>query len=209
MAEARATVPDFAAEIEVEMDAAMALRRELSDTTAGPVPSFNDLIVKACALTLREQPRVNSSYRDGTLIAHDRVNVGVAVAGDDTLHVPVVTDADRKPVAEIAAESRALATRARSGDITPPELANGTFTVSNLGMLGVTAFSAVVNPPQAAILAVGALRRVPVVRGDALEIGHLMTLRMSCDHRVVYGADAARFLARVRERLEHPLQLLI
>ncbi|MBV9338033.1 MAG: 2-oxo acid dehydrogenase subunit E2 [Solirubrobacterales bacterium] len=210
MAESRATVPDIAVEIDVDADALVELRRELRERLSeGPVPSYNDFVVKACGLALREHSRVNGSYHDGHLEHYSRVNVGIAVAADEALLVPVVEDADMKSVGAIARESRALAERARTGALTPPELSGGTFTVSNLGMFGVTRFSAVINMPQSAILAVGALRREPVVRGDEVRPGHVMSLTLCADHRTIYGADAARFLSDVRAHLEEPLRLLV
>ncbi len=166
------------------------------------------MVVKACALALREHPRANSSYRDGRLQLHARVNVGVAVATDSdepaggALIVPTVFDADLKSLGEIAREARALATRVRDGSITPPELGGGTFTVSNLGMFGVSDFTAIINPPQAAILSVGSVQPRPVVRDGEIVARQQMTVTLACDHRVLYGAAAARFLARVRELLE-------
>jgi pyruvate dehydrogenase E2 component (dihydrolipoyllysine-residue acetyltransferase) len=135
------------------------------------------------------------------------VNVGVAVAAPDALVVPTVFDADRKSLREIARETRALAERVRAGTVTPPELSGGTFTVSNLGMYGVTDFTAVINPPQAAILAVGALAPRPVVHDGTLVARHTMGVTLACDHRILYGADAAEFLARIRALLEQPLAL--
>jgi pyruvate dehydrogenase E2 component (dihydrolipoamide acetyltransferase) len=209
MAESKATVPDFQVATDVDMDACIALRGQLKAAAAEgqPVPSFNDMVVKACALALREHPRANGSYKDGKFELHSRVNVGVAVAGDDALVVPTVFDADTKSLGEIARTTRELAGRVRENAIRPPELAGGTFTVSNLGMFGVTHFTAVVNPPQAAILAVGAIVAKPVVRDGEIVPGNVMTITLSCDHRILYGADAAKFLARVRELLEQPLQL--
>ncbi len=173
------------------------------------VPSFNDMVVKACALALREFPRANGAYRDGAVEEYSRVNVGVAVAAQDALVVPTVFDADAKGLRQIADETRALAARVREGTITPPELSGGTFTVSNLGMFGVTSFSAVINPPQAAILAVGAIREVPVVRDGEVVAGNQMSVTLACDHRILYGADGARFLAKVRDLLEEPVFLAL
>jgi pyruvate dehydrogenase E2 component (dihydrolipoamide acetyltransferase) len=211
MAEAKATVPEFTLEAEIDMDAAVGAREELK-TMAGEdavVPSYNDMIVKACALALREFPRANGAYRDGHWELYSRVNVGVAVAGQDSLVVPVVFDADSKALGEIARETRALSARVRDGSITPPELSGGTFTVSNLGMYGISNFTAVINPPQAAILAVGALVERPVVRDGAVVPGHVMPVTLACDHRILYGAEAAEFLSRVRELLEHPAALAL
>jgi pyruvate dehydrogenase E2 component (dihydrolipoamide acetyltransferase) len=206
MAESKATVPEFTLRSEIDMEACVQLRAELK-ALGGEVPSYNDMVVKAGALALREFPRANGSYRDGRFELHSRVNVGVAVAAPDALVVPTVFDADRKSLREIARETRALAERVRAGTVTPPELSGGTFTVSNLGMYGVTDFTAVINPPQAAILAVGALAPRPVVRDGGLVARHTMGVTLACDHRILYGADAAEFLARIRALLEQPLAL--
>ncbi len=209
MAQSRATVPDIELRREVDMGEAVALRerlRELSDEA----PSHNDLIVKAVALALREFPRVNGAYRAGQFETYTRVNVGIAVAGEDMLVVPTIFDADTKSLGEIGRTARALARRVRDGSIAPGDVAGGTFTVSNLGMYGVDSFSAVINPPQAAILAVGSLRRRPVVdESGAVVARATVVLTLACDHRIVYGVDGARFLARVSELLERPLSLLM
>jgi pyruvate dehydrogenase E2 component (dihydrolipoamide acetyltransferase) len=207
MAESRATIPDFTLRSEIDMQACVELRFELK-ALGGEVPSYNDMVVKACALALREFPRANGSYRDERFELHGRVNVGVAVATPGALVVPTVFDADRRSLREIAQETRALAERVRAGSVTPPELAGGTFTVSNLGMYGVSDFTAVINPPQAAILAVGQLAERAVARDGALTARHTMAVTLSCDHRILYGADAAQFLARVRALLEQPLALM-
>jgi pyruvate dehydrogenase E2 component (dihydrolipoamide acetyltransferase) len=165
------------------------------------------MVVKACALALREFPRANGSYKDGRFELHARVNVGVAVAGDDALVVPTVFDADTKSLGEIARATRALAAAGRDGSVRPPDLSGGTFTVSNLGMYGVRAFTSIVNMPQAAILSVGAMEPRAVVRDGAIVARHTMTLTLAIDHRILYGADAAQFLGRVRELLEQPLRL--
>jgi pyruvate dehydrogenase E2 component (dihydrolipoamide acetyltransferase) len=208
MAESRATIPDFSLEVEIDMDACVALRAELAPH-ADPVPSINDMVLKACALALLAHPRVNGSYRDGGFELHDEVNVGFAVAARDALLVPVIRDAGVKRLTDIARETRALAAKAREGAIAPPELSGATFTVSNLGMFGITRFTAVINPPQAAILAVGAVQERAVVRDGALTIGHTMSATLASDHRILYGADAAAFLAEVRERLQSPIGLLV
>ncbi len=211
MAEAKATIPEFTLQSEIDMEAAVAFRgqlKALAERQERPVPSFNDMIVKACALALREHPRANGSYKDGRFELHPRVNVGVAVAAADALLVPVVRDADTRSLWEIAAESRRLALAARDGTITPPELAGGTFSVSNLGMFGIDAFTAVINPPQAAILAVGSLAQRAVVRDGQLVARHTMMVTLTCDHRILYGADAAEFLGAIREALQQPLALM-
>ena len=209
MAESRATVPAFTLRATIDMSACVALRAGLKATGAPVLPSFNDLVVKAAAIALAEHPKANGAYKDARFERYSRVNVGVAVAADGTLVVPTVFDADRKGLAQIASETRALAERVRSGEITPPELSGGTFTVSNLGMFGVRSFEAVINPPQAAILAVGALEQRPVVREDAVVISDQMDVELACDHRILYGAEAAEFLARIRQILEAPLALAL
>jgi pyruvate dehydrogenase E2 component (dihydrolipoamide acetyltransferase) len=210
MAESKATAPDFVLTVEVDMEEAVALRKQLKAAAGDqPAPSFNDFVIKASALALRDLPRANGAYRDGKFELYSRVNVGMAVAGQDALVVPTVFDADSKSLGHIARESRALAERVRAGAITPPELSSGTFTVSNLGMFGIKRFVAVINPPQAAILAVGALEPRPVVRDRKVEVRSMMELTLSCDHRILYGADAAEFLAKIREYLENPLRLAL
>jgi pyruvate dehydrogenase E2 component (dihydrolipoamide acetyltransferase) len=220
MAESKATIPDFTLQAEVEMDACVRLRSELKrlsrpDSSAEPgaaaaeVPTYNDMVVKACALALREHPRANGSYKDGHLELHARINVGVAVAAHDALIVPTVFDADEKSLGEVARETRSLAERVRAGTITPPELGGGTFTVSNLGMYGVRSFTAIINPPQAAILSVGSLEQRAVVRDGELAAANTMALTLVCDHRILYGADAAQLLARIRELLEQPVALTL
>jgi pyruvate dehydrogenase E2 component (dihydrolipoamide acetyltransferase) len=211
MAESRATVPDFTLQAEVDMDPAVALRGQLRQAArAGDaVPSYNDMVVKACGIALREHPRANGAYRDGAFELYERINVGVAVAADDSLIVPTVFDADRKSLLEIAREARTLAERVRHREITPAELSGATFTVSNLGMYGVASFAAIINPPQAAILAVGEVRELPVVRDGRVVPGSRMSIVLTCDHRILYGAPAAEFLGRVRQLLEQPIYLLL
>jgi pyruvate dehydrogenase E2 component (dihydrolipoamide acetyltransferase) len=184
--------------------------REVTD----PAPSYNDFLVKAAALALREFPRVNGAYRDGAFVHYGRVNVGIAVAAEDALVVPTIFDADVKSLVEIAAAARMLAAKVRDGSITPAELSGSTFSVSNLGMYGLDSFSAVINPPQAAILAAGSLKLRPVVDDSdpahpAIVARHTIHVTLACDHRILYGADGARFLARLRELLEKPVALLL
>ena len=211
MAESKATAPHFYLQSEIDMSAAVAARGRLKALTpeGEVVPSFNDMVVKACALALREHPLANGSYKDGRFELYSRVNVGVAVAAQDALVVPTVFDADKKGLREIATDARTLAGKVRDGSITPPELSGGTFTVSNLGMYGVSNFSAVINAPQAAILAVGAIAEKPVVRDGELTTAHLLGVTLACDHRILYGAPAAEFLARIRSLLEEPLSLAL
>jgi pyruvate dehydrogenase E2 component (dihydrolipoamide acetyltransferase) len=211
MAEAKATIPEFQVQTEVEMTAAVGFRaqlKQLAESQSVPAPSLNDLIVKACALCLRRHPRANGSYADGAFELHERVNIGVAVAADDALVVPVIHDVDVKTLGQIAAIGRRLAESVRAGTITPPELSGATFTVSNLGMYGMTAITPVINPPQAAILGVGAIRDVLGRDADGEIVDRkLLSLTLSCDHRILYGADAATFLAAIKQLLESPLGL--
>jgi pyruvate dehydrogenase E2 component (dihydrolipoamide acetyltransferase) len=211
MSESKATAPHFYLQSEIDMSAAVEARSRLKALTpeGEVVPSFNDMVVKACALALREHPLANGSYKDGRLELHSRVNVGVAVAAQDALVVPTVFDADKKGLREIAADTRALAGKVRDGRVTPPELSGGTFTVSNLGMYGVSNFAAVINAPQAAILAVGAIAERPVVREGRVTTAHLLGVTLACDHRILYGAPAAEFLARIRALLEEPVSLAL
>jgi pyruvate dehydrogenase E2 component (dihydrolipoamide acetyltransferase) len=209
MAESKATAPHFYLTSEIDMSRAVEARARIKAASGegDVVPSFNDMVVKACALALREFPRANGAYRDGKFEEYSRINIGIAVAAVDALVVPTIFDADRKGLHQIAADSREAAERVRAGTITPPELSGGTFTVSNLGMFGITSFSAVINPPQAAILAVGSIEQVPVVRDDAIVPGHRMSVNLACDHRILYGAEGAKFVARVRDLLEEPVFL--
>jgi pyruvate dehydrogenase E2 component (dihydrolipoamide acetyltransferase) len=210
MAQSRATVPDIELRSEVDAGELVALRERLREV-AGTIPSLNDFIVKAAALALRDFPRVNGAYRDGGVETYARVNVGVAVAAEAALMVPTIFDADTRTVAEIGEIARALAARVRDGSITPAELSGATFTVSNLGMHGIDSFSAVINPPQAAILTVGSMRRRPMVdeQSGAVVARPTIQLTLACDHRIVYGVDGARFLTRVRDLVERPLSLLL
>ena len=211
MAESKATAPHFYLEAEIDMSRLVSARTQIKAgaSEGAVVPSFNDMVVKACALALREHPRANGAYRDGRFELYSRVNVGVAVAAKDALVVPTIFDADQKSLRQIATDARALAQRVRDGQITPPELSGATFTVSNLGMFGIDSFAAVINPPQAAILAVGAIVERPVVRDGQTTTAHLMRVNLACDHRILYGAPAAEFLARIRTLLEEPLALAL
>jgi len=212
MAESKATIPHFTLSMDVDMEGAVELRDQLKALAAEretPVPSYNDMVVKACAIALRDFPLVNGAYRDGKFELYGRVNIGVAVAGEGTLIVPTIFDADRKGLGTIAKESRALAQKVRDGKISPPELSGATFSITNLGMFGVTTFTAVINPPQAAILAVGKMEPKPAVRDGELVVRNALSLTISCDHRILSGAPAAEFLARVKDILEQPISLAL
>jgi pyruvate dehydrogenase E2 component (dihydrolipoamide acetyltransferase) len=208
MVESATTIPVFTVTTDADVSLIVELRRGARDES-DHVPSLNDFVIKAAAEALKQFPRFNASYVAGRLECYSRINVGVAVATDDALLVPVVLDADRKTLVEIAVDTARLADAARRRALEPREMHHGTFTVSNLGMLGVRSFTAIIDPPQVAILAVGSIRRAPVEdvsRGVAFR--DVMTLTLTCDHRVVYGAEGARFLSRVRGLLERPLALM-
>jgi pyruvate dehydrogenase E2 component (dihydrolipoamide acetyltransferase) len=208
MVESATTTPCFTVSTDIDVSLIAALRRG-ARTEGDSGPSLNDFVVKAAARTLREFPRFNASWVDGKIECYSRINVGIAVATEDALLVPVVSDADEKSLAEIAADTRRLADAARNRSLGPDDLQHGTFTVSNLGMFGVRSFTAIIDPPQVAILAVGAARRAPFEDGtDGVSFRDLMTVNLTCDHRVVYGAHGAEFLSRLRELLERPLLLL-
>jgi pyruvate dehydrogenase E2 component (dihydrolipoamide acetyltransferase) len=210
MSEAKATVPDFWVSADVDMGEVLELRARLKGAVGGePVPSINDFVVRAAAVTLCRHPRLNGGYRDGAFELWERINVGVAVATEEGLVVPTVFDADQRPVSAIARDVRRLAERVRDGTVTPPELAGGTFTISNLGMHGVDSFAGIVNPPQAAILCVGRVSERPAVVDGAVVARPLATFTLVSDHRIVYGADAAAFLADLGAALADPLPALL
>ena len=187
----------------------------LNDTIEAPegqVPdkvSVNDLIVKAASLALRRVPMANASWGGDRILIHKRVHIGIAVAVDDGLLTPVIRDATIKGIATISAEARDLAARARERKLKPEEMTGGTFTVSNLGMFGIDHFEAIINPPEAVILAVGAARKQPVVKGDAVVVGTRMGLTLSCDHRVVDGALGAKLMQALIKILEKPQALAL
>jgi pyruvate dehydrogenase E2 component (dihydrolipoamide acetyltransferase) len=211
MAESKATAPHFYLQSNIDMSRCFSARAKIkaSASEGEVVPSFNDMVIKAAAIALREYPRANGAYRDGHWELYSRVNVGIAVAASDALVVPTIFDADQKGLRQIATEARALASRVRDGSITPPELSGATFTVSNLGMFGISNFHPIINSPQAAILGVGEIIATPVVRDGEVSTAQLMGVTLVCDHRILYGADGAEFLARIRALLEEPLGLAL
>jgi pyruvate dehydrogenase E2 component (dihydrolipoyllysine-residue acetyltransferase) len=209
MVESATTIPSFTVSADVDMSLITSLRRGAREER-DEAPSVNDFVVKASAQALQTFPRFNAAYVDGKVECYSRVNVGIAVATDDALLVPVVLDADRKTLAQIAADTRRLADAARRRTLKPDDLRDGTFTVSNLGMFGVRSFTAIIDPPQVAILAVGGVRRAPLEDAHGgVVFRDLMTATLTCDHRVVYGADGAQFLSRLSELLERPLALTL
>lgn len=204
-AESKATVPHLYLRTDIDMSKAVEIRAALKETAEdAAIPSVNDMVVKAVALALRRHPRANAAYKDGGLELYSKINVGIAVATEGTFLTPTIVDADRLGLDEIAAESRRLAESVREGRITPPELAGGTFTVSNLGMFGVRSFDAVINGGQAGILAVGEVSERSVVRDGKSGSAHMMEVSLACDHRILYGSRAAAFLSEIRRNLEEP-----
>lgn len=216
LTESKQTVPHFYLNIDIDAGPLLALREHVNAELAEsaregqetPKLSVNDFLVKACALALLRVPECNASFTPEAILVHRRVDISVAVAVPDGLLTPVVRNADQKSVAGIGREVRDLAARARAKKLKPEEMQNGTFSISNLGMFGIDAFAAVINPPEGAILAVGRIRDEPVVRGDAVEVGKRLALTLSCDHRVVDGAVGAAFLAELRGLLARPMRLL-
>jgi pyruvate dehydrogenase E2 component (dihydrolipoyllysine-residue acetyltransferase) len=206
-----AAAPHFSLTSVVDAAAFLALRVEANEQVAatGTRISVTDLLIRACALTLRSHPQVNSSWAGDHLTRHRRIHVGSAVALTDGLIVPVIRDADRKSVTEIAAEAHLLTERARAGKLSPPEFTGGTFTVSNLGTFGVDHFTAVINPPQAAILAVGAATEQAVVREGQVGVATIMRLTLTVDHRVLDGATGAAFLRDLVQLLQQPLRIVL
>jgi pyruvate dehydrogenase E2 component (dihydrolipoamide acetyltransferase) len=210
MSESRTEIPEFTLEAEIRMGAAAALRNQLKTIGREPVPSYNDLIVRAVGLALRDFPALNASSAPGKTLQYERINVGVAIDAGDALLVATILDTDKKSIFEIATESRRLAERGRTRSLSADELANGTFTVSNLGMFGVRRFQAVINHPQVAILAVGEVAPHPFADASgAVTARTTVDVSLSCDHRAVYGAEAARFLQRLRQLLENPVELVL
>ncbi|MBI3762889.1 MAG: 2-oxo acid dehydrogenase subunit E2 [Chloroflexi bacterium] len=210
MSESQLAAPHFYVTVEVDMAPAMALRGQLNALLPEDEKiSVNDFIVKAAALALRQFPNLNASVAGDKLIRRGRINVGLAVAVEGGLITPVVQDADLKSLAQIAVAARALVGRAREGRIKPTDVEGGTFTVSNLGMFDVEDFIAIINPPEVAILAVGSVKQVPIVKDGVLAAGTRMKATISADHRATDGAEAARYLQTVRKFLEEPLRLLL
>jgi pyruvate dehydrogenase E2 component (dihydrolipoamide acetyltransferase) len=210
----KAPVPHFYVTSEVAMDRAAALREELNALEGSPRVSVNDFVIRACALALRVHPGINASLQTSpqgqqAIRVFHRAHIGVAVALEGGLITPVLRDADAKGLVQIAVESRDLAERARAGKLRVPEMSGATFSISNLGMFDVEEFSAIINPPEGAILAVGSVLDKPVVVDGQLKVGKRAKLTISCDHRVTDGAAAARFLQDVKRLLEEPLRLLV
>lgn len=203
LVQSKGPVPHFYLTVDVAMDRVWDAYKALRDQKS--TISINDIVVKAAALALRQHPEINASFAGDHIKTYTRVHIGMAVALEEGLITPVLRDADIKPLEEISEEARTLAERARARKLQPNEYTGATFSISNLGMMGIEEFSAIINPPEAAILAVGAVRQVPVVVDGDLEVGWRMKMTLSVDHRVADGAAGARFLQTLKKFLEHPL----
>ncbi|ARW09125.1 pyruvate dehydrogenase complex dihydrolipoamide acetyltransferase [Acetobacter ascendens] len=214
LSESKATIPHFYVSMDVELDALLALRAQLNAMSPAEGAdafklSVNDMLIKASAVALKQVPEVNASYTEEAMILHEDADISVAVSLDDGLITPIVRQADRKSLKDISQQAKDLIARARAGKLKPEEFQGGTFSISNMGMYGVKDFAAIVNPPQAAILAIAAGKKQAVVKGNELAIATVMTVTLSVDHRVVDGAAAARWLSAFRAAVESPLSLVL
>jgi pyruvate dehydrogenase E2 component (dihydrolipoamide acetyltransferase) len=207
LAESKFSAPHFYLKLDIDMDRAIEARKAIADINGVKV-SFNDLVIKAAAAALKKHPAVNSSWLGDRIRYNEHVHIGVAVAVEDGLLVPVVRFADTKPLTTIAAEVKEYAQKAKDKKLQPSDWEGNTFTISNLGMFGIDEFTAIINPPDACILAIGGIRQVPVVKNGAVVPGNMMKVTLSCDHRVVDGATGAAFLQSFRQYLENPVVLL-
>lgn len=208
LGESKFSAPHFYLTMEVNMDNAVRARKAVNDQ-GGVKVSFNDIIVKASALALRKHPMVNASWHGDKMTVHEHVNIGVAVAVAEGLLVPVVRDADLKPLSAITQEIRALAEKAKDKKLSLDEMQGNTFTISNLGMFGIEEFTAIINPPDACILAVGGIIKKPVVKNNEIVVGNVMKITLSCDHRIVDGVVGSQFLNTLKSYLETPLMMLV
>lgn len=208
LGESKFSAPHFYLTVSIDMDNAIAARSKMNEISPVKI-SFNDIVLKACAIALKKHPVVNSSWRGDTIRVNHHVNIGVAVAVDEGLLVPVVRNADLKTFSQIAEEVKTFAKKAKDKKLQPSDWEGSTFTISNLGMFGIDEFTAIINPPDAAILAVGAIQQVPVVKNGQVVPGNVMKVTMSCDHRVIDGATGAAFLQTLKEYLEEPMKMFI
>ncbi len=208
LGESKFTAPHFYLTIEINMDNAIAARKSVNEISESRI-SFNDLVIKACAMALKKHPYVNGSWHGDKITLHQDVNIGVAVAVSEGLLVPVINNADLKPLSYINQEVRELAEKAKNKKLSLQEMQGNTFTISNLGMFGIEEFTAIINPPDACILAVGSIVQKPVVKDGEIVVGNMMKVTLSCDHRIVDGAVGAKFLGTVRQYLEQPLMMMV
>src|SRR5690606_24303232 len=208
LAESKFSAPHFYLTMEIDMDKAMEARTSINEVSPVKV-SFNDLVIKAAAAALRQHPAVNSSWLGDKIRYNKHINIGVAVAVEEGLLVPVIRNADYKSLSAIAAEVKDLGGKAKNKKLQPADWEGNTFTISNLGMFGIEEFTAIINSPDACILAVGAIKQTPVVRDGQIRIGNVMKVTLSCDHRVVDGAVGSAFLQTFKNMLENPVRILV
>jgi len=201
-------IPHFDITLSIDMDQAIVARNKMNEVAPVKI-SFNDLVLKACAVALKQHPAINSSWMGDSIRTNEHVNIGVAVAVEDGLLVPVVRFADGKSLSAISAEVKDFAQRAKAKKLQPSDWEGSTFTISNLGMFGVDEFTAIINPPDACILAVSGIQQVPVVKNGAVVPGNVMKVTLTCDHRVVDGATGSAFLQTLKGLLEEPVRLLV
>ena len=208
LSESMFTAPHFYLTMTIDMDACVAARKRINELSPVKI-SFNDMVLKAVAVALKQHPKVNSSWLGDKIRINKHVSIGVAVAVEEGLLVPVVRFADTKQLSQIATEVKSLADKAKTKKLQPAEWEGSTFTISNLGMFGIDEFTAIINPPDACILAVGGISQVPVVKNGAVVPGNVMKVTLSCDHRVVDGATGSAFLQTLKNLLEEPLRMLV
>ncbi len=210
MTEAKQQLPHFYVSHEYDVEALLDLRKEVNEFLPDDEKiSVNDFIIKAIALALQQYPNLNASLKDNQIVLHGAINIGVAVAVEGGLLTVVCREANRKPLRQIAIEVRSMANRAREGKVRPDDIEGSTFSISNLGMFDVENFTAIINPPEAAILAVGSARQVPIIRNDQVAPGWRMKATISVDHRISDGAEAARFMQQLAAYLEQPLRIIL
>ena len=207
LSESKFTAPHYYLAIEIDMDNAMASRAQINSLPDTKI-SFNDMVVKACAMALKKHPQVNTSWKGDVTVYNKHVNVGVAVAIEDGLVVPVIKFTDTLTLTQIGALVKDLAGKARNKKLTPAEMEGSTFTVSNLGMFGVDVFTSIINQPNSAILSVGAIIEKPVVKNGQIVVGHTMQVTLACDHRTIDGATGAQFLQTLKSYIENPVTML-
>ena len=204
-------IPHFYVTTQIDMSDAMALRRQINDNLKddGVRVSVNDLIIKACVNTLKKYPKLNAYFSEEGIELHSSINVGIAIAEEDGLTMPAILDCGSKSLAQVAAASDDLIRRTQSGTLQPDEYTGGTFSISNMGMFDVTSFAAIIQPPQSAVLAVGTVQKIPVIRDDEVTVSEVMNATLSVDHRVSDGSEGARFIVEVKNQLENPLKLIM
>lgn len=208
LSESKFTAPEYYLTVELDMDQTIAMRKSINSDPDVKI-SFNDIIIKACAMAIRKHPRVNSHWTPEVTKIAKHIHIGVAVAVDDGLLVPVLKFADQMSFMQIGAQVQELAEKSRTKKITPQEMEGSTFTVSNLGMFGINEFTSIINQPNSAILSVGAIVQKPVVKNGQLTVGNTMKITMACDHRTIDGATGAKFLQTLRQYIENPVTMFL